>query len=65
MIPGNPKPKNETGADALVSRDMADALAPGVAVEMEPEVAEEAGAFEETAIDAQAAWDANPDLQGE
>ena len=36
----------------LVSRDLADLGVPGVWVEVDPETAEEMGAFEETAVDA-------------
>jgi hypothetical protein len=48
-----------------LSRDLADAMIPGVAVEMTPAEAERFGAFEETAVSAEDADDASLDLVGE
>ena len=48
--------------DPKISRDMSDAMLPGVAVEMSEHEAERFGAFEETAISPEDADDANLDL---
>jgi hypothetical protein len=45
-----------------LSGDMADALLAGIIIEHDPDSAELWGAFEETALDEAAAWDANGDL---
>lgn len=47
----------------LVSTDLADLITPGVVVEVSPAEAEAMGAFEEDALDAEAAWDANADVE--
>jgi len=39
-----------TASKSIVSRDLADFGTPGVWVEVEPDVAEQMGAFEETAV---------------
>jgi hypothetical protein len=46
----------------VVSYDIDDALTPGVMVEVDAELAEELGAFEETALSEAAAAEANQDL---
>ncbi len=46
----------------VVSYDINDLSLPGVAVEVDAEVAEELGAFEETALSEAAAAEANQDL---
>jgi hypothetical protein len=46
----------------LMSGDMADLFLTGIIIEHDPDSAELWGAFEETALDAAAAWDANGDL---
>jgi hypothetical protein len=45
-----------------LSGDIADVLLAGIIVEHDPDSAELWGAFEETALDEAAAWDANGDL---
>jgi hypothetical protein len=45
-----------------VSGDMADLFLAGIIIEPNPDGAELWGAFEETALDEAAAWDANGDL---
>jgi hypothetical protein len=50
-------------AGALLSDDIADLLVPGVVVEVDAAEAESLGAFEETALTAAEAWDANADLE--
>jgi type IV secretion system protein VirB1 len=51
--------------DPLVSRNLDDATTPGVMVELDPEAADLAGAFEETALSEADAWDANADIEEE
>jgi type IV secretion system protein VirB1 len=46
----------------VVSYDIDDALTPGIMVEVDAELAEELGAFEETALSEAAAAEANQDL---
>jgi type IV secretion system protein VirB1 len=46
----------------VVSYDIDDALTPGIMVEVDAELAEELGAFEETALSEAAAAEANKDL---
>jgi hypothetical protein len=53
----------EPAAGALLSDDIADLLVPGVVVEVDAAEAESLGAFEETALTAAEAWDANADLE--
>ena len=48
--------------DPLVTQNLADLTTPGVVVEVDPDVAEALGAFEETALSEADAWDANADL---
>ena len=50
-----------TWSDPQLSLDLDDFMAPGVVVEVNPEEAAALGAFEETALDEKAAWDANLD----
>jgi hypothetical protein len=45
-----------------VSGDIADLFLAGIIIEHDPDGAELWGAFEETALDEAAAWDANGDL---
>jgi hypothetical protein len=45
-----------------MSGDMADLFLAGIIIEHDPDSAEWWGAFEETALDEAAAWDANGDL---
>jgi hypothetical protein len=54
-IPAGPPPM-------VVSYDIDDALTPGIMVEVDAELAEELGAFEETALSEAAAAEANQDL---
>lgn len=49
----------------LVSTDFADFATPGVVVQVTPMEADALGAFEEDALDAEAAWDANADVEAE
>jgi hypothetical protein len=53
--------KRPTWSDPQLSLDLQDFMAPGLIVEMNPEDAASLGAFEETALDETAAWDANLD----
>ncbi len=46
------------------SGDYADLTVPGVVVELPADEAAALGIFEETALTADAAWDANADLRG-
>ena len=61
--PATEIPKAEVGwitrieTTPLISRDLADFGTPGVWIEVEPDVAEEMGAFEETAVTAADAED--------
>lgn len=48
--------------EPVISQSADDANAPGVQVEYDPEEAEASGAFEETAITEQEAWESNADL---
>ena len=48
--------------DPLVTQNLADLTTPGVVVEVDPDVAEALGAFEETALSEADAWDANADI---
>jgi hypothetical protein len=48
----------------VISRDMRDATVPGAVIETDADSAEALGAFEETALDENAAWEANGDLNG-
>ena len=43
----------------IISESMEDFLTPGVIVELTPDEAEALGAFEETALDEEAAWESN------
>jgi hypothetical protein len=52
----------DPAADAVISNTLADLLVPGVIVELDAAEAEEFGAFEEIALTAAEAWDANADL---
>jgi hypothetical protein len=48
--------------DAIISETLEDAAIPGVIVEVDPQEADDLGAFLEDAVDDAAAWDANADL---
>jgi type IV secretion system protein VirB1 len=48
--------------DPVHSSNIDDAELPGVVVELDHETAEREGAFEETALSAEEAWEANADL---
>ena len=50
------------GRSPGMSGDMADLVLPDVIIEHDPDSAELWGAFEETALDEAAAWEANGDL---
>lgn len=56
----NTGPGNEPSR--RVSGDMANVFLAGILIEHDPDSAELWGAFEETALDEAAAWDANGDL---
>ena len=60
----NEKPR-DAAAEALLSDDFGDLMTPGVVVEMDAGEAESLGAFEETALSEDDAWEANADLAGE
>lgn len=49
----------------VVSRSLGDLTSPGVVVEVDAEQAEQLGAFEEDALTAEDAWEANADLGAE
>lgn len=53
---------NPNTSPPILSRNLDDALTPGVLVEVDPAEAEALGAFEETALSEQDAWEANADL---
>lgn len=59
------QPQNEgakhSATDAIVSQSLDDLLVPGVIVEVTPDEADRLGAFEEDALGAGDAWDANLD----
>lgn len=57
-----PAPPTPARRDPLVSRSPDDLLVPGVVVEVTPAAAEAMGAFEETAMSADDAWEANADV---
>lgn len=63
-LPGDvrPTPPAPTRRDPLVSRSPADLLVPGVVVEVTPDEAAAMGAFEETALSEEDAWEANADV---
>lgn len=46
----------------VISRNLEDLDTPGVIVEVDPEEAEDLGAFLETALSAEDAWESNVDL---
>ncbi|MEJ2229341.1 MAG: hypothetical protein P8Y67_14215 [Alphaproteobacteria bacterium] len=54
-----------TKTDPVYSENIADADVPGVVVVVDPEDADVLGAFEETALDEEAAWESNIDLGGD
>jgi hypothetical protein len=54
-----------TKIDPVYSENIADADVPGVVVVVDPEDADVLGAFEETALDEEAAWESNIDLGGD
>jgi hypothetical protein len=49
--------------DEITSRSMADFDAPGIVVELDPDEADQLGAFEETALTEEEAWAANMDVE--
>jgi len=51
-----------TRTDPVVSESLDDLLVPGVIVEVDPDEADRLGAFEEDALDDDAAWESNVDL---
>ena len=53
---------NPLRPSAQLSNSLADFAVPGVMVEVDPQEAEELGAFEEPALTAADAWDANADI---
>ena len=53
---------NPNTSPLILSQNLDDALTPGVMVEVDPAEAEALGAFEETALSEQDAWEANADL---
>jgi hypothetical protein len=55
-------PPRDPAAEAVLSTDLADLLAPGVVVELDAGEAESLGAFVETALTETDAWAANADL---
>ena len=63
-LPGDvrPTPPAPARRDPLVSRASGDLLVPGVVVEVTPDEAAAMGAFEETALSEEDAWEANADL---
>lgn len=48
--------------DPIVTTEMAELAIPGVVVEFDPDEAERLGAFEETALSEEDAWDSNDGL---
>lgn len=54
-------PRNPA-AGAVISRSYADLITPGVVVELDSAEAESLGAFAETALSEDEAWEANADL---
>jgi hypothetical protein len=58
MDPNN----RSTQSDPQLSLDLGDFMALGIVLEMSPTDAEAFGAFEESALDEAAAWDANLDV---
>jgi type IV secretion system protein VirB1 len=63
-LPGDVRPAAPPPVrrDPLVSRSPDDLLVPGVLVEVTRDEAEAMGAFEETALSEDEAWEANADL---
>ena len=49
----------------IISSSLDDLLTPGVMVEVDPDVADAYGAFEESALGEADAWDSNEDIQPE
>ena len=52
----------DPAAGALISRRYADLITPGVVIELDAAEAESLGAFAETALAEDEAWEANADL---
>lgn len=48
--------------NAVISQNVDDMLIPGVIVEVDPDMADRLGAFEDDALDDDAAWESNIDL---
>ena len=48
--------------NAVISQSLDDLVIPGVIVEVDPDIAESMGAFEEDALDDETAWESNIDL---
>ncbi len=57
-----PQPPAPARRDPLVSRSSDDLPMPGVVVEVTPEEARAMGAFDETALSAEDAWESNADV---
>ena len=53
---------NTSGREPVVSLDIADIAVPGVIVEVDPDMADELGAFHEDALTDADAWESNIDL---
>ena len=51
-----------TRMNAVISQNVGDMLIPGVIVEVDPDMADRMGAFEDDALDDDAAWESNIDL---
>jgi hypothetical protein len=58
----SPIPTRPPAMTPVFSNDYLDLTTPGVVVELTPDQAEALGAFEEDALSADEAWDANPDV---
>jgi hypothetical protein len=53
--------RKKPDTEAVLSDSLDDIDLPGVIVEVDPEIADQLGAFQEDALDEEAAWDANAD----
>lgn len=60
----NPQPSRRLDSQ-LVTHDLSALMAAGVVVEVDPDVAEAMGAFEETALTEAEAWESNADIDTE
>jgi hypothetical protein len=61
MSASSDEPRDPT-ASAVISNTLTDLLVSGVIVELDAGMAEDLGAFEETALSEADAWEANADL---